>query len=85
MLFCSALFLVCLLPAVVVVHHLLPRCLRNAHLLLASALFNAWGAPRFVFVVLATSSSTSAHRAFRSSAPPHPWPLPVEKTIRRSV
>jgi alginate O-acetyltransferase complex protein AlgI len=55
MLFSSAFFLVYFLPAVAVLYYVLPRRFRNFFLLLASAFFYAWGAPRFVFVVLATT------------------------------
>ncbi|MFN7990364.1 MAG: MBOAT family O-acyltransferase [Thermoanaerobaculia bacterium] len=52
MVFSTALFLLFFLPAFLAGYWLLPRRARNAWLLLASALFYAWGAPRFLFVVL---------------------------------
>ncbi len=55
MVFSTALFLLWFLPAFLAGYWLLPRRARNAWLLLASALFYAWGAPRFVFVVLAVT------------------------------
>ena len=55
MVFSTALFLLWFLPAFLAGYWLLPRRARNAWVLLASALFYAWGAPRFVFAVLAVT------------------------------
>lgn len=55
MVFSSALFLVYFLPALLTVYYLVPAHRRKAVLLFASLLFYAWGAPRFVFVVLFTT------------------------------
>ena len=52
MVFSTTLFLLFFLPAFLAGYWLLPRALRNAWVLLASALFYAWGAPRFLYVVL---------------------------------
>ncbi|MBK9965363.1 MAG: MBOAT family protein [Holophagales bacterium] len=52
MVFSTSLFLLFFLPAFLAGYHLLPRPARNTFVLLASALFYAWGAPRFLFVVL---------------------------------
>jgi len=52
MLFGSPVFLFVFLPAVLLLHTLLPRLLRNGMLLLASLLFYAWGEPVFVLVML---------------------------------
>ncbi len=52
MVFSSVVFLAYFLPLFLAGYHLLPRPARNPFLLGASALFYAWGAPRFLFVVL---------------------------------
>ena len=52
MVFSTPLFLLYFLPAFLAGYWLLPRRFRNAWALLSSALFYAWGAPRFLFVVL---------------------------------
>jgi alginate O-acetyltransferase complex protein AlgI len=54
MLFGSAVFLFVFLPAVLLLHLVLPRPLKNGMLLLASLLFYAWGEPFFVLVMLAS-------------------------------
>ena len=54
MLFSSIPFLYYFLPAVLVVYFLVPNCLKNAVLLLASLLFYGWGEPRYVFVMIAS-------------------------------
>ncbi len=55
MLFSSIVFLCFFLPAVVVIHALLPQRLRNGFLLLASLIFYAWGDARYLplFLLLA--------------------------------
>lgn len=55
MLFSSALFLVYFLPFFLLGHQLCPPRYRNYFILLGSLLFYAWGAPRFVFLLLLTS------------------------------
>ena len=52
MIFSSSLFLLYFLPIFLVVYHLAPTKLKNGVLLLASLFFYAWGAPKFVFVVV---------------------------------
>lgn len=52
MVFSSALFLVYFLPALLTLHYLVGQRGRKPVLLAASVFFYAWGAPRFVFVVL---------------------------------
>jgi alginate O-acetyltransferase complex protein AlgI len=54
MLFGSAVFLFVFLPAVLALHLVLPRPLKNGMLLIASLLFYAWGEPFFVLVMLAS-------------------------------
>ncbi|MEN9700026.1 MAG: hypothetical protein RLZZ301_1224 [Bacteroidota bacterium] len=55
MVFSSILFLLYVLPAFMLVYVLLPKAWRNGWALLVSLLFYAWGAPNFIYVVLATS------------------------------
>ena len=54
MVFSSALFLVLFLPIFLVGYYLLPQRLRNLWLMSASLFFYAWGAPKFVYIVLAS-------------------------------
>ncbi len=51
MVFSSTLFLFLFLPAVVAVHTVLPRRLRNAWLLLASLFFYAWGGVGYIIIL----------------------------------
>lgn len=53
--FASSVFLLVFLPVVLLVHGAAPLRLRGPFLLAASILFYAWGAPRFVFVVVLTT------------------------------
>lgn len=55
MVFTSVVFLCMFLPAVLVVYHAVPERFRNAVALTASLAFYAWGAPRFVVVLVASS------------------------------
>lgn len=52
MVFSSSLFLLYFLPVFLLVYHLVPRVLKNTVILLASIVFYAWGAPKFLFVVM---------------------------------
>lgn len=52
MIFSSTLFLLYFLPVFLIVYHLVPRVLKNWVLLFFSLFFYAWGAPKFVFVVV---------------------------------
>lgn len=52
MVFSSSLFLLLFLPAFLLVYHLVAIKYKNWVLLIASFLFYAWGAPKFVFVVV---------------------------------
>ena len=52
MVFSSSLFLLYFLPVFLLVYHLLPQQIKNYWVLLASVLFYAWGAPRFIFIAL---------------------------------
>lgn len=55
MVFSSLLFLVAFLPAFLILYYATPVRVRNHLALAGSYLFYAWGAPRFVFVLLASS------------------------------
>ncbi len=54
MLFSSIPFLYYFLPTVLMVYFLVPRCLKNAVLLISSLVFYAWGEPRYVVLMIAT-------------------------------
>jgi len=56
MVFSSVIFLVYFLPIFLTVYFLTPRVAKNYVLLAASIFFYAWGAPRFIFVILATTT-----------------------------
>jgi len=53
MLFSSTLFLLYFLPVFLTIYFLLPAKAKNPFTLFASILFFAWGAPKFVFVLMA--------------------------------
>lgn len=55
MVFSSALFLVFFFPIVLIVYYLTPKSYKNIVLLIFSILFYAWGAPKFIFVLLGTT------------------------------
>ena len=54
MLFSSVPFLYYFLPAVLLVYFLVPRCLKNAVLLVSSLVFYAWGEPKYVILMVST-------------------------------
>ena len=54
MLFSGIPFLYYFLPAVLFVYFLVPKCWKNAVLLLSSLVFYAWGEPKYVFLMIAT-------------------------------
>lgn len=56
MVFASPIFLVYFLPLVLLLYYITPRQAKNIFLLLASILFYSWGAPRFIFVILFTTT-----------------------------
>jgi alginate O-acetyltransferase complex protein AlgI len=56
MVFSSVIFLVYFLPVFLTVYFLTPRVAKNYVLLAASIFFYAWGAPRFIFVILGTTT-----------------------------
>lgn len=54
MLFSSILFLCIFLPLVLIAYHIVGHKYRNYVLLISSLVFYAWGAPKFVFLLLAS-------------------------------
>ncbi|WP_297096132.1 MBOAT family protein [uncultured Draconibacterium sp.] len=54
MLFSSILFLCIFLPLVLIIYHVVGHKFRNYVLLVSSLVFYAWGAPKFVFLLLAS-------------------------------
>ncbi len=54
MVFSSVVFLAYFLPVFLLVYNILPHKFRNYWVLLASIVFYAWGAPKFIFVVVGT-------------------------------
>lgn len=55
MVFSSLIFIFCFLPIFFTVYYLAPARLKNMVILLGSVFFYAWGAPRFIFVLLGTT------------------------------
>lgn len=56
MLFSSTIFLIYFLPIVLLVYFIIPNYFKNAFLLLASIVFYSWGAPKFIYVILITTT-----------------------------
>ena len=52
MLFSSIPFLFYFLPIVLILYFLVPRCLKNAVLLVSSLVFYGWGEPKYLFLML---------------------------------
>jgi len=52
--FSSVIFLVWFLPVFLIIYYLSPGKVKNAVVLLASLFFYAWGAPKFIFILVAT-------------------------------
>ncbi len=55
MVFSSIIFILYFLPFVIIGYYFIPDKLKNLFLLIASACFYAWGAPKFIFVILLTT------------------------------
>lgn len=55
MVFSSLVFLLYFLPAFLITYHLVGKKLKNIVILLFSIVFYAWGAPKFIFVILGTT------------------------------
>ncbi|MBK9284455.1 MAG: MBOAT family protein [Sphingobacteriaceae bacterium] len=56
MVFSSIIFLTYFLPIVLLLYIILPYKYKNTFLLLVSVFFYSWGAPRFIFVILLTTT-----------------------------
>ncbi len=56
MVFASPIFLVYFLPLVLLGYFLVPKKLKNIFLLIASVVFYSWGAPKFIFAILLTTT-----------------------------
>jgi len=56
MVFSSVIFLVYFLPAFLLLYFVTPKKLKNFVLLSSSIFFYAWGAPKFIFVILGTTT-----------------------------
>lgn len=54
MVFSSSLFLLYFLPAFLILYYLVPRSFKNIFILIGSIFFYAWGAPDFIFIVIAS-------------------------------
>jgi len=57
MVFSSGLFLIYFLPLIITGYFFVPQLFRNAYLLLFSLFFYWWGAPSFIWIVLAASGA----------------------------
>jgi alginate O-acetyltransferase complex protein AlgI len=70
MVFSSLTFIFLFLPVTLAIYGLSPLRWRNGILLLASCLFYSWGAPKFLFILLASSALDYflAHRIHTSTA-----------------
>jgi alginate O-acetyltransferase complex protein AlgI len=55
MIFSSTFFLCYFLPALLLIYFLVPRSFKNIVLLIGSILFYAWGAPKFIFILIGTT------------------------------
>lgn len=55
MVFSSIVFLIYFLPIFLAIYFLADKKYKNAVILLGSILFYAWGAPKFIFVILGTT------------------------------
>ena len=55
MVFSSAIFLICFLPITLLLYYLTDRKYKNYILLISSIIFYSWGAPKFVFILLAST------------------------------
>ena len=58
MVFSSITFLLLFLPLFLLVYYLSPKSVKNYVILLFSIVFYAWGAPKFVFILLATTAAS---------------------------
>lgn len=56
MIFASPIFLLIFLPLVLLGYFLTPKSFKNIYLLIASIIFYSWGAPKFIFAILITTT-----------------------------
>lgn len=56
MVFASPVFIFYFLPLVIIGYFLLPKSFKNLFLLFSSILFYSWGAPKFIFAILVTTT-----------------------------
>ncbi|MGE0567826.1 MAG: MBOAT family protein [Bacteroidia bacterium] len=56
MIFASPIFLLVFLPLVLIGYLLIPRKVKNIFLLISSIVFYSWGAPKFIFAILITTT-----------------------------
>lgn len=56
MVFSSIIFLTVFFPFFFILYYVIPKSWKNIYVLLASILFYAWGAPKFIFAILATTT-----------------------------
>ncbi|MDD2489242.1 MAG: MBOAT family O-acyltransferase [Bacteroidales bacterium] len=52
MVFSSTLFLLYFLPVFLLIYHIVPKSWKNYVILVSSIIFYAWGAPKFLFVII---------------------------------
>ncbi|MBC7694186.1 MAG: MBOAT family protein [Burkholderiales bacterium] len=55
MVFSSVVFLLYFLPIFMLIYHFIDKKYKNAFILIGSIFFYAWGAPKFIFVILLTT------------------------------
>ncbi len=55
MVFSSTIFLLYFLPLFLVIYFLVPKWLKNTTILLGSIVFYSWGAPTFIFILMAST------------------------------
>ena len=55
MVFSSSIFLVYFLPIFLIIYYISPKKAKNFVLLFSSIFFYSWGAPKFIFVIIATT------------------------------
>ncbi len=58
MVFSTSLFLTVFLPVFLIIYNLVGKKLKNWVILISSIIFYAWGAPKFVFVLLGSTVLT---------------------------
>lgn len=71
MVFSSVIFLTVFLPIVLLLYFITPKQFKNIYLLIASVLFYSWGAPKFIYAILLTTTLDFylAKRIYKSIKP----------------